>query len=187
MIGERKSSKTMENIVGFNIENKGIVEGKVALVAGNKALVQIADATCWAKTAIVPFYILQVGDKVLTIGNGKSVYILGVLESASTELNYEVPRNLKISAPNGSIIFESKKQIGMISENLFFGVEKMQVECKKLVENYESIVTDVKNVCERHVGHLKDIVKGRYTLKAKRINTLAEDDVKINGNKIKLG
>ncbi len=98
---------------------------------------------------------------------------------------------VKITSQRGRVFIDDMQYLGKI----FFGkVRRMRIFAhqvektfKTVIEKAENTYTTIKRLSQLKAGRKRTIVESTYHLKAKRSILKAEDDFKVNANKIHLG
>jgi len=140
----------------------------------------------WAELALPYRYDAVVGDSVLVIGQADSCYVIGLL-SGRGKMTLQAPGDLDLHAPRGRIALVAGKGV-LINSPLFEVIsKKMSLTAESVLQNFNTFSSWVKNAYDLRAGSVHTVVDSMYRLKARRIRERAQEDVKIDGQVIKLG
>lgn len=159
---------------------------KVERVDGNRVLLVQQDQQVWAASAIGYPYQFQPNDEVLVIGQREDWYVIGVL-AGHGKTSFQVPGNLQIHAPQGSIELIASKGISMRSPSISLVAAQLNLAAKKMSQRYDQVKLWVKQNFDVIANRMTTKVDQSYRLSADKIVERAKGDVKIDGNKIHLG
>lgn len=159
---------------------------RVHQVAGSRIQLEFPDELPWAMLALAYPYQPAIGDIVLAAGQGQNWYVIGVLQGTG-KTTLLVPGDFEVLAPKGRINLIAGKGFQVKSPEVKITAGKLELIAKSISERFLDATRWVKNAWQIRAGRVRTQVEGDYRLKAKRINERAEEDVKIDGNKIHLG
>ncbi len=159
---------------------------RVIRIEGARLLLSMESTQAWSSSAIAYPYNFQVDDQVLVIGQGDDWYVIGVL-NGSGKTSLQVPGNLQLVAPNGSIELVASKGISLRSPAVSVIATHLNIAAKRVCERFDNARRVVKQSLEVVAKRLTTKVDGSCRLTAGRIVQRAQGDVKIDGGKIHLG
>ncbi|MEE9318979.1 MAG: DUF3540 domain-containing protein [Granulosicoccus sp.] len=162
-----------------------LCEGTVRLVTGGRVLIQTDQENVWATLALAYPVQLSSGDRVLTIGEGQSWYLVGVLQTSNSHTIY-FEGDLELQA-SGSLKLSGLQGVSVKGPSIGFCAERINIVADTLSERFRSVRRVVKEGVFQRIGKLRTTIKGSYRIKADRIVQRAERDVSIDGRKINLG
>lgn len=159
---------------------------RVHRVAGNRVQLEFPDELPWATLALAYPYQPAVGDTVLAAGQDQRWYVIGVLQGTG-RTTFMVPGDFEVLAPRGRINLVAGKGLQMKSPDVKITAGKLELVAKCISEHFAEASRWVKNIWQMRVGRLRTAVENDYQVNARRIIERAEEDVRIDGNKINLG
>ena len=159
---------------------------RVERVEGNRVLLVLKEKRVWAMSAIGYPYRFESNDEVLTIGQRENWYIIGII-SGQGKTSFQVPGNLQIHTPQGSIELIAAKGITMRSPSVSIVAARLNVAAKKVTERFDQLKQWIKQSIDVVAGRMSVRLDQSYRLNADKIVERAKGDVKIDGNKIHLG
>ena len=68
-----------------------------------------------------------------------------------------------------------------------FTYGRLEVAARRVLQRSGQLVQQVKRLCQVQAGRLRTLVTGAHHLQSKSTTLIAEEDVRIDGNKINLG
>jgi hypothetical protein len=159
---------------------------KILRIDGARLLLAMNDKQAWACSAVGYPYSFQVDDVVLAIGQLDDWYVIGVLHG-SGKTSLQVPGDLQLIAPCGSIELVAAKGITLRSPTVQIVATRLHIAAKKLRERFEQASCWVTGGLNLVAKRMTTKVGQSYRLSAGKIVERAAGDVKIDGNKIHLG
>jgi ABC-type molybdenum transport system ATPase subunit/photorepair protein PhrA len=159
---------------------------RVHRVAGSRIQLEFPDELPWAMLALAYPYQPTVGDTVLAAGQGQNWYVIGVLQGTG-KTTLMVPGDFEVLAPKGHINLIAGKGFQVKSPEVRITAGKLELVAKRISERFLDATHWVKNSWHIRAGRVRTEVEGNYQVKAKRIIERAEEDVRIDGEKIHLG
>jgi hypothetical protein len=159
---------------------------RVHRVAGNRLQLEFPDELPWAILALAYPYQPAVGDTVLAAGQGQNWYVIGVLNGTG-KTTLMVSGDFEVLAPRGRIRLVAGKGVQVKSPKVGITADKFELVARRAMEQFAEATRWIKEAFQIRAGRIRTQVEGDYRLKAKRINERADEDVKIDGNKIHLG
>ncbi|MFT6301569.1 MAG: hypothetical protein ACI9XK_000443 [Granulosicoccus sp.] len=157
----------------------------VKLVTGNQLLVDDGETAAWATVALAYPYDAKPGDELLIACNPKHWYVIGVLNQGDT-LTIATHGDIEFKA-RGQIRFNSRDGMCLQAPSIHLKTKHLSVVAESAVQHFDTLRTTVRGILSVKSGQIRNLVKGRYRLKATRIDQRASDDVNIDGKKINLG
>jgi len=159
---------------------------RVREVAGNRVQLEFPDALPWAVIALAYPYRPSIGDVVLATGQGQNWYVIGILQGTG-KTTLIVPGDFEVLAPRGQINLVAGKGIRVKGPEVSIMAGKLELVAKRVTEYFTDATRWVKKTWQLRAGRARTEVENDYRVKAKRIVEWAEEDVRIDGNKINLG
>lgn len=159
---------------------------RVHRVSSNRVQLEFPDELPWAMLALAYPYQPVAGDIVLAAGQGQHWYVIGVLQG-SGKTTLMVPGDFEVLAPKGRINLIAGKGIHVKSPEVKIAAGKLDVVAKRISERFLEATRWVKNAWQIRAGRIRIETEGDYQVKAKRIIERADEDVRIDGEKIHLG
>lgn len=159
---------------------------RVVRVEGTRLLLCVNATQVWARTAVGYPYAFQADDEVLTIGQHDDWYVIGVLHG-SGKTTLQVPGNLQLLAPQGSIEMVAARGISLRGPRISLAAIDLNLVAKRFNQRFEQAKLWVKGRLEVVAQRMSTKVDHSYRLHAGKIVERAEGDVKIDGQKIHLG
>lgn len=159
---------------------------RVRRVSGQQVQLEFPDELPWAMLALAYPYQPVVGDNVLVAGQGQNWYVIGVLQGTG-KTTLVVPGDFEVLAPKGRINLIAGKGFQLKSPEVRITAGKLDLVAKRISERFLEATRWVKNAWRIRAGQVRTEVEGDYQIKAKRIIERAEEDVRIDGDKIHLG
>lgn len=149
-------------------------------------IVSLPDGREATAISALPYrYHAIVGDMLLCAWADDACYIIGVIDGrGSVELNSQ--SNLFISAPHGRVEIVAR-EVSTKAEDITLHSKRLDILTKALTERCVRAVRWVRDVCRLKAGRLRYQVEGELALRAERITARAEQDARIDGEKIMLG
>jgi hypothetical protein len=157
----------------------------VKLVTGNQLLVDDGQTAAWATVALAYPYDAKPGDELLIACNPSHWYVIGVLNQSDT-LTIATRGDIEFKA-RGQIRFSAREGLCMQASSIHLKTKHFSAVAESAVQHFDTLRTTVKDVLSVKTGEMRNFVKGRFRLKATRIDQRASGDVNIDGKKINLG
>jgi uncharacterized protein DUF3540 len=159
---------------------------RVLKAVGNKVQLEFPDESPWATMALASPYQPTVGDTVLAAGQGTSWYVIGVIQGTG-KTTLMVPGDFEVLAPRGHISLVAGKGFQVKSPEVKISATKLELTARRICEHFADATRWVKNTFRLRAGRVRTEAEGDYQLRAKRIIARADEDVRIDGEKINLG
>ncbi|HUA65086.1 MAG TPA: DUF3540 domain-containing protein [Alphaproteobacteria bacterium] len=159
---------------------------RVRDIAGRRVQLEFPDALPWADLALGFPYQAAVGDTVLAIGQRGNWYVIGVLHGTG-KVSFLVPGDFEVLAPKGRIKLVAGKGFEVKSPAAKISAGKLELVAHKVFERFTDATRWIKDRWQVRAGRVRAEIEGDYHLKAKTISARADEDVKIDGEKIHLG
>jgi hypothetical protein len=125
------------------------------------------------------------GDQVLVIGKNTTRYIIGVLSGGGKTI-LQVPGDLEVRAPQGSISFHAGEEIRLqsatirlIGRDIELLGEWIWQRCRELSQKVQGMFRSESGTAEQHV-------EGAFHTQASRISQNADGDIRLRGKTINL-
>ncbi|HQT63966.1 MAG TPA: DUF3540 domain-containing protein [Acidocella sp.] len=154
-------------------------------IAGSHLEVQVEERHILAVLAVPGFYTPIAGDSVLLIEAGEQAYVIGVLQARGPS-TITAPGDLRILAPNGHLSIAAAA-ISANAPQMRLNAETLWLTAGQLSETFRNVRRLVSDLLEIDAGTLLTRVAETFSLKARRVQALAQEDVKIDGTQIHLG
>ena len=100
---------------------------------------------------------------------------------------FTAPGDMIFEAPEGKIQFRSAKEIEGEAPEIRFRANRLQLVAKNMIEKYENAYRWVSRLFQIRTKRMRTVAEESVHTKAGRIVERAEQDVKITGNKVRLG
>ncbi|HYP62448.1 MAG TPA: DUF3540 domain-containing protein, partial [Acidocella sp.] len=94
--------------------------------------------------------------------------------------------DLRLLAPNGEIVLQGVA-VAANAEELRLNAQNLAVTAERATERFGSVRRFVTQIFDLDAGELRTRISGTFALLTKRLRAQAEEDVKIEGQKIHLG
>jgi len=159
---------------------------RVCQVAGSRIQLEFPDELPWATLALAYPYQPAAGDVVLAAGQGRNWYVIGVLKGTG-KTTILVPGDFEVIAPRGNISLVAGKKLEVKSPEVQITAGKLGLFARSVLEHFTDATRWVKEAWQIRAGRLRTQVERDYRISAQRINARADEDVKIDGDKIHLG
>jgi hypothetical protein len=167
-------------------QNTYLGPARVHQASGQRVQLEFPDELPWALLALAYPYQPAVGDVVLAAGQGQNWYVIGVLQGTG-KTTLTVPGDFEVAAPRGRISLIAGKGFHLKSPDVKITAGKLEIVARQLRERFTEARRWVKETFHLCARDIRTEVEGDYQLRAGRIHERAEEDVKIDGNKIHLG
>jgi hypothetical protein len=95
--------------------------------------------------------------------------------------------DLKFVTKEGSISFESAREIRFGAQTVRVTARRMEMVIETLVCKARNVFQKVEELTQVQSGRLRTLVKAAFLLKARNVSMRAEQDFKVDGEKIHLG
>lgn len=154
--------------------------------SGPHARIRIGGQEVVATLALSSPYQPVAGDVVLAIGQEENYYVIGVIQGAGKTV-FTAPGDVEFRAPKGTIDFVSTRGIRLRSPEVSIRAGKMEIVVRSLVEKMDEAWRWVRGLFQLRSGRVRETVDGSRHLRAERIVERAAQDVKIDGERIRLG
>lgn len=159
---------------------------RVCQVAGNLVQLEFSDELTWATMALAYPYKPAVGDTVLVVGQNQNWYVIGVLDGKGIT-TFSVPGDFEVCAPRGRINLIAGKGIQVKSPEVKITAGKLELVARRVSECFTEAARIVTGTWRIRAARVHNEIEGEYLVKAGRIIERAEQEVKIDGDKIHLG
>jgi len=156
----------------------------VTEIAGDRVRLQLPDRAAWARLALASPYSPIPGDVVLAIGE-EELYVIGVLAGRGKTC-FDVSGDLELRA-SGRVRISGGDAIELRSPRVVVKADCMEMFVRKAVEKFVDVYRWVRGLSQTRAGRVRTVVDDQYTLSAERIFERAEKDVKLDGERIRLG
>ena len=163
-----------------------LAPGRVIEVVGARVRLALGEEEVWAISAMAYPYQPVAGDLLLTIGQGEDYYVIGVIEGRG-KCTFTAPGALEFRAPHGPVTFASAEGIRMTGGRVEIVTHELDVKAESLTENVGESYRRVRDVADLRAGEIRQHAEGTCRVKAETIIEIAEKDVNIEGEKIRLG
>lgn len=140
----------------------------------------------WATLALAVPYAPRIDDVVLVIGQDEVFYVIGLL-SGSGPTTIEVPGDLDLRAPRGSITLSAARGVRLSGDEVALTGRRVQLSGESLVERFGDTYRWVRELVHERLGRLRRVVAGDSHLEAERVVVRARADVHLDGERINLG
>lgn len=159
---------------------------EVVRVEPGRVQIDLPDDQPWAQLALAFPYQPAVGDLLLVVGQEEAWYVIGVLRGAG-KTSLTVPGDLEIRAPQGRIEMSAGKGVTIRGPLVRVVANKLELAARSVFERFTEATRWIQGAFQLRAGRVRTRVEESYRLQAGRIVQNAQDDVKIDGEKIHLG
>lgn len=159
---------------------------RVCEVSSHWVRLEFPDELPWAMLALAYPYQPAVGDTVLAAGQSHKWYVIGVLQGTG-KTTFAVPGDFEVLAPRGRISLIAGKAFQVKSPEVKITAGKLEVIARRVFERFTDAVRWVKGAWQLRAGRVRTHVGGDYQVNADRIIQRADQDVRIDGDKVHLG
>lgn len=158
---------------------------RVCSVTPEATLVIVEGKEVKAVNALPYRYHAAVDDTLLCAYSDDACYVIGVIDGrGAVELSSQ--GDLQIRAPHGRIELVTQ-QFDVRAKGISMHAGRFEVLARHLTERCVRAVRWVRDVCRLKAGRLRYQVDGELALRAQRVTARAEEDARIDGEKIMLG
>jgi hypothetical protein len=157
----------------------------VTAPAGRQVEVEAQGRRVLATLAVAALYTPVPGDSVLLIEAGDGAYVIGVLQ-ASGPMTITAPGDLRVLAPNGKVTLAAGA-VSMEATEVTLKAERLAMMADQLRERFRNVRRVVLELLDVDAGAFSARVTDMFSVKARRVQAAAEEDVKIDGKQIHLG
>jgi hypothetical protein len=158
----------------------------VCEVSGNRVQLEFPDEMPWAMLALAYPYQPAVGDTVLAAGQSDNWYVIGILQGTG-KTTFAVAGDFEVLAPRGRITLVAGKGFQVKSPEVKITTAKLEMVARRVLERFTDVTRWVKGVWQIRADRIRSRVEGAYQMNAGRIIERADQDVRIDGQKIHLG
>jgi hypothetical protein len=159
---------------------------EVLAVAGRRVHLALPEGRAWAVMATAQAYEPVAGDTVLAIGEGGAWYVIGIIEGTG-RTTVTVPGDLTFHAPRGAITLKAGRGLRLEGAVVRILGERLVLAAGRLAERFETVRRHVRGLVDTRAGEARLMVEGDLRLSARRIAARAAEDVRLDGEQIKLG
>jgi hypothetical protein len=157
----------------------------ITAVLREEVEVTIDGRSVFALLAVPALYQPVVGDSVLLIEAGDAAYVIGVLR-ATGPMSVQAPGDLHLLAPNGCIALDAAS-IHMRASETRLEAGHLSVFATELRETIGSVFRVVRDLLEIDAGSICTRTRELFSIAARRLRATADQEVRINGERIHLG
>ena len=158
---------------------------RVTAVLRSQLEVEADGRTTLATLAVAGLYGPAAGDTVLVIETDEAAFVSGVIQSAGPT-TIRAPGDLRLQAPNGTIVMEAGRVQTRAAE-VDVQAGRLHVTAGHLRERFQTVRRVVADAMELDAGTLQTRVRDACSILARRFHATAQQDVKIDGERIHLG
>ena len=152
-------------------------EVEVKLDSGERVNAQLALALPYAAVA---------DDIVLVLSKGERHYVVGVLDGAGiTQLQFR--GDVAVKAIGGSLTLEADEGVKVHGKKLSFVAQEIEVVATSLIERLQSVYQRVHGLLNVRAESMTTTVDETSRIRAKRASIVTEENIRINGEQIRLG
>ena len=162
-----------------------LTPAQITAVLRDEVEVTVDGRSVFARLAVPALYQPVVDDSVLLIEAGESAYVIGVLR-ATGPMSIQAPGNLHLLAPNGCIALDAAS-IDLRAPEMRLAATHLSVLATELRETLGSVFRVVRDLLEIDAGSICARTRALFSIAARRLRATADQDVKINGQRIHLG
>jgi len=156
----------------------------VTEIAGDRVRVERADGSAaWAQLALAQPYEPEPGDVVLAIG-ADEVYVIGVLTGRGRTV-LRAPGRLELRAESVAIVGE--RELELSAPQVTVRGDRVETFARDVFERVVNAYRFVKEALQLNAGRVREQVDGHATRHAERVVMTADKDVRLDGEKIRLG
>jgi hypothetical protein len=157
----------------------------VTAVLGSEVEAAIDGTLVLARLAVYPLYQPVAGDEVLLIASDDAAYVIGVL-NATGPLTVLAPQDLRLWAPHGRIELMSASLVASADE-IELHADRFSIVARHMRETFETLERVVRGLFDFEAGEVRARVQQAFSIFSRRFRASADEDVKIDGNRIDLG
>jgi hypothetical protein len=157
----------------------------VTAVLRREVEVTVNGRSLFAILALPALYQPVAGDTVLLIEASDAAYVIGVLH-ATGPMSIQAPGDLHLLAPNGCIALDAAS-IYTRAPEMRLEAGRLTVLAAELRETLGSVYRVVRDLLEIDAGSISTRARALFSIAAGRLRATADQDVKINGERIHLG
>ena len=139
-----------------------------------------------ARVAFAYPFAPEVGDELLLLGRGEDFYAVGVL-SARPRSSLQAPGDLEVRAVGGVLRLQGDAQVELEAPDVTVRALRLRTFADSLQEHAQTVFRWVKDTLSERTGETQRVVEGEDLLLAKKVVTLAEETVRVDGSEIHLG
>jgi Protein of unknown function (DUF3540) len=111
-----------------------------------------------------------------------------IVEPGQTQVH---AKNLEVQAHTSRLVTGKAtilaQEIATTAKKVAQNVERYEITATRIVETAKDAFFDVADLMQSRIGRARTIVKGAYTLHAKRAIVASKEETKIDGKKVLLG
>lgn len=150
------------------------------------ARVLIGDSERWAALALASPYQVAAGDTVVVLAQEERCYLIGVLQGTGATV-FRFPGDLELQALRGTVRVTAGKGIDLRSPEIGLEGDRVEVRAHTFVEKIVDAYRWIKGLLQIQAGRARTVVEDTNYQKAGQQVLLADRDVKIDGEQIRLG
>lgn len=150
------------------------------------ARVRIGEEERWALIALASPYQLAPGDTVVVLAQEDRCYVTGVLRGTGPTV-FRFPGDVELQAPRGSVRVTAGNAVDLRGREVGVDAERVEVRARTLVERVTDAFRYVQGLVQTHAGRVRTVVEETHHQEAGRQVLLARQDVRIDGEQIRLG
>ncbi|MHC5038625.1 MAG: DUF3540 domain-containing protein [Planctomycetota bacterium] len=125
-----------------------------------------------------------VGDVVLVIGDDE-LYVIGVLSGRGIS-RLEVPGDLELSA-GGSVRIQGGRGVSLNAPDVAVKAHRLEMTAERLLGRFGRVYEWIRETLKTSAERIRTTVREGVSIRAGRIDAIADKDVKIDGRRIHLG
>ena len=103
---------------------------------------------------------------------------------AGDALTLEAPERARLLADDASLV---ARAVAATADHLVVAASALEVQATQLVERARDVFREAEGLAQTTAGRMRVLVRGTYQLLGKRAHLEAEEDVKVDGQRIHLG
>ncbi len=157
---------------------------RITLCDGSHVEVQAGPRTLRARLALPGFYRPQPGDEVL-VAVADEAYVIGVLAGHGRTV-LDVPRDLELRA-GGRVRLRGREGVSIEGREVAIGAQRLRVTVEELVERATRCARWVRGLFELRAGRVRAAADADWNVRATTLDERASGEVRIDGEKIRLG
>ncbi len=157
---------------------------RVTACDGSRVQVEAGASTWRARLALPGFYRPEPGDEVLVVVSDEA-FVIGVLAGHGRTV-LDVPGDLELRAGR-RVQLRGRDGVSIEGREVRIGARRLAVTVDELVERAARCARWVRGLFELRAGRVRAAADADWNVRAASIDERATGDVKIDGEKIRLG
>lgn len=156
----------------------------VIAIDGDRLTLERDGRTCEASLALAVPYGPEPGDVVLAIGEDPA-WVIGVVRGRG-RTTFAAPGDLHIRA-EGRVEIEGAAGLELRGPRIVMKADRLETLARDVFERCVNAYRWVRELLQTQGGRVRTVVEDQYSVHARRIVETADKDVRIDGERIRLG